>query len=164
MFIMNRPELYNKTVDILVQAYMNDTLQHANCHACAVGNLIAANMGIGYSKSKYETTMWNREFPVWIDVHCMKADGQHLNFCNYTGEAKEQIDATGYSPYETAGIELAFESNRDNGSTADERMFNSLLAVIEYLDKIHENKDATITEQSKKKFHDYRVSREPAAL
>lgn len=161
---MNRPELYNKTVDILVQAYMNDTLQHGNCHACAVGNLVAANCGYNMG----QLGLWYRNgllvVSSWPNVHCVNEDGQYLNFCNYTGEAKEQIDATGYSPIETAGIELAFESTRENGNTDDERMFNSLLAVIDYLDKIHENEDATITNQSKQKFHDHRVSRQPAAV
>lgn len=162
---MNRPELYNKTVDILVQAYMNDTLQHGNCHACAVGNLVAANMGLNYRKNDLGHSMWlSTQEPMWQDVHCMGFNGQYLNFCNYVGGAKEQIDATGYSPIETAGIELAFESTRENGNTDDERMFNSLLAVIDYLDKIHENEDATITNQSKQKFHDHRVSRQPAAV
>lgn len=42
---MKRPELYQKTVDILVKAYFDDTLQHGNCYACAVGNIIAGNCG-----------------------------------------------------------------------------------------------------------------------
>ncbi len=43
---MKNKSLYDKTVSILVDAYMNDTLQHGNCFACAVGNIVAANCDV----------------------------------------------------------------------------------------------------------------------
>lgn len=38
---MTNKERFDETVDILVKAYLNDTLQHGHCAACAVGNIIA---------------------------------------------------------------------------------------------------------------------------
>jgi hypothetical protein len=42
---MIKEPLYHKTIGILVDAYFDDTLQHGNCSACAVGNLVAAAKG-----------------------------------------------------------------------------------------------------------------------
>jgi hypothetical protein len=48
---MNRPEVYHKSVQILYDAYFNDTLDvMVNCYACAVGNLIAGNLGMEIEK------------------------------------------------------------------------------------------------------------------
>jgi hypothetical protein len=35
---------FSNTIDILVKAYLNDTLQHESCSACAVGNLVSHSM------------------------------------------------------------------------------------------------------------------------
>lgn len=40
---MKKPELYQKTVDILLDAYNKRHLFHGVCSACAVGNIINAN-------------------------------------------------------------------------------------------------------------------------
>jgi len=42
---------FENTVDILVKAYINDTLEHNNCYACAVGNIVAHNMGERFVKA-----------------------------------------------------------------------------------------------------------------
>lgn len=36
---MNRTELYQKTVDKLLDAYSTGNLEHGNCGKCAVGNI-----------------------------------------------------------------------------------------------------------------------------
>ena len=41
---MERTELFNKSVDVLVKAYKSGSLSHYNCQACAVGNLVSAGM------------------------------------------------------------------------------------------------------------------------
>jgi hypothetical protein len=43
---------FNHTVNVLVKAYLNDTLRHNNCYACAVGNMIASANGFKYSMLK----------------------------------------------------------------------------------------------------------------
>lgn len=134
---MKNKELYNKTVDILVQAYFNDTLRHGDCKACAVGNLIQANGG------------FNNFFTTWTEVFITVYGEQAVNPTEYYGEAKREIDSTGYAWPDLAKIEKAFESA--NGIN-DEKMFNGLMAVIEVLDQIHENTDQEVTKVSKQKF------------
>jgi hypothetical protein len=41
----NMKATFENSVDVLVKAYLNDTLEHGQCHACAVGNLICAETG-----------------------------------------------------------------------------------------------------------------------
>lgn len=45
---MNRPDLYQKTVDLLLDAYNNQTLKHGDCTACAVGNICGNNARWSY--------------------------------------------------------------------------------------------------------------------
>lgn len=55
---MNRPDLYQKTIDTLVDAYYKDELKHSDCHACAVGNILkepAKEMGVSHA-------MWTMKF------------------------------------------------------------------------------------------------------
>ena len=129
---MKNEKLYQKTVDILVQAYFNDTLEHTKCHACVVGNLCGGKSA-------------------WSEVFMTAWGEQTLVKSRYVGEAKKQIDGTGYSLKQLMKIEFAFET-ADEGDSQDEWMFNGLMAVIDVLDKIHENKNEQLTIQSKNKF------------
>ena len=141
---MKKEELYNKTVDILVQAYLNDTLQHLNCYACAVGNMIAANLGIKMIK---EDTMIK-----WEDYGDKKqvnwfAGLRGLSYASHE-EFKKEIESTGYSIVEIDKIEKAFEGVPEEG----DKMFNGLMAVIDVLDEIHENQDTLVTAAQKERF------------
>jgi hypothetical protein len=164
---MKKPELYQKTVDILVDAYFNDTLVHGRCTACAVGNIVAANLGYRIEnvlESGRRYPKWlNRDgkkmsYPAYVDgvpkgwgaVVCSNGEDQKVNLKCYNGEAKRQIDATGYSVADIALIESSFE--KAIGENEDDRMFNGLMAVIEILDMIHENTDTDITSLSKSRF------------
>jgi hypothetical protein len=154
---MKNPELYKRTVDILYQAYFNDTLVHGNCHACAVGNIVAANMGWGYTQPKSfctgnivwdtpeaQRTYWveerNNGFVTWFAAvrELSKADGNQ----------KKQIKATGYSIRELSAIEIAFE-RANCGESREDRMFNGLVAVLDCLKEIHEVEDEVATESVK---------------
>ncbi len=162
---MKQKELYEKTVSILVDAYMNDTLQHGNCYACAIGNLVAANCGFPLIPNPdtervfIEKFIWDGRIAFWGNVHSVMFRNVNTPGSNrqtvcpeqYTGRAKEEIDATGYSYQETAAIEKAFE-NVAFEEDEDKYMFNGLMAVINVLDQIHENTDVVITEASKSKF------------
>jgi hypothetical protein len=172
---MKNQELYSKTVNILEQAYLKNELMHGDCTACAVGNLIK-NSGVDCYKTVSELKvamdagaeyvsdldkpfiiMWkqvfhtseNKLFQSLLGGKSMKF--QKINSDNYKGFAKQLIDATGYTWQELAQIENAFEM-ADEGESEDEYMFNGLVAVIDSLDKIHENTDEVITKQSKAKF------------
>jgi len=155
---MIREELYHKTVGILVDAYFKDTLVHGNCKACAVGNIVAANRGIGLYSNGKGNIEWEREVCTigvgWASVFSTDPvfGGQSLRPDNYdTPTAKEQIDATGYQWQELAKIEYAFES-APKATSDEDWMFNGLMAVIEVLDQIHENTDPVVQQQSKARF------------
>lgn len=144
---MNRPELYHKTVDILVQAYFNDTLKHGTGCGCAVGNMVCANLYNG----DFKRWSYDYSWPSWnavIDYSFSKPDLK-----SYHGVAKDQIDSTGYSVRELAEIEKAFESANVIKTYSEENKFNGLMAVIEALDVIHENKDLELSTKSKNRFN-----------
>lgn len=131
---MKNKELFDNTVKILVNAYLNNSLVHNNCHACAVGNLVAANMSLKYSKN----LKWIGEQVAWstVFVTLRFQIAQMRRPWAYTGKAKQQIDATGYTWQELAQVEYAFE-RAPTGNSREERMFNGLMAVIDVLCEIH---------------------------
>lgn len=156
---MNRPELYQKTVGILVDSYFNDTLVHGNCYACAVGNMIAANCQYSFEKDGCRSLKW-KGFRGYYHPHSATVgvnDSAVFFLSNYIQEPTDlaiiQMRSTGYSMNELEKIERAFEGVIDDFSLTDEElMFAGLMAVVDALDKIHENNDQSITQQSKKRF------------
>jgi hypothetical protein len=157
---MVRQELYNKTVDILYQAYFNGTLKHVNCYACAVGNIIAANSG--YSFIPCKSPLFSSHSIVW-DITGGEYAVEGKNFApwfgaikkiKHSGTAEQQIKSTGYDINQLALIEDAFES-APAGNNDEDHMFNGLVAVLKVLDEIHQV-DQTISEQNKSRFsHHY---------
>jgi hypothetical protein len=139
---MKNKEHFDKTVKILVNAYLNNTLVHRNCHACAVGNIVAANLGIQYDQN-YK---WIGRQVAWKEVFVTirYQIAQIKRAWAYTDEAKVQIDATGYSWQDLAKIEYAFE-RAPMGRTHEDHVFNGLMAVIEVLCQIHELDETTKT-------------------
>jgi hypothetical protein len=131
---MNRPELYKKTVDILYQAYFKDTLRHANCQACAVGNIICANLG----------ALPNIKEPGSVNYKASDGIVYGIRWSNYGSHTRNpQLDVTavtGYSHKEIVKIELAFECV-SHGKCAEDYMFNGLVAVLDVLKQIHEVTD-----------------------
>lgn len=137
---MKNKELFDKTIGILVNAYLNNTLVHNNCCACAVGNIIAANLQI-----KYDPYLkWTGRQLAWSKVFVsmpFKTDQIQRPWA-YAGNAKEQIDATGYAWPDLALIEAAFE-RAPKGTDKEERMFNGLMAVVDVLCQIHDLNEET---------------------
>lgn len=138
---MKNEALYKRTCDILFDAYFNDTLRHNNCMACAVGNIVAANMGYVYNTDNRD------QFLVW--KNCIRWGWNIIVWS--LGEKSdelgdEQVKSTGYSPFELREIEKAFERCNGGVSTED-KMFNGLCAVIEVLNKIHEVEEDNQTER-----------------
>jgi hypothetical protein len=145
---MKNKALYEKTVSILVDAYMNDTLVHGNCAACAVGNICGAYGFPEPSFPFYEGP--TRES--WSELFYTASTGQFINASALKDpNVMKVINATGYHWKQLAQIERAFEM-APRGSSSDEWMFNGLMAVVEVLDLIHENIDPAVTESSKKRF------------
>lgn len=121
---------FNETINILVKAYLNDTLEHAKCHACAVGNIISASgMPLTCSAGDSET-MWLRH----IDKH-FRHGAIHWHIDEEL--AIKQIESTGYTGMELSMIERAFE-RASCGESDDEWMFNGLMAVVNVLAEIHQ--------------------------
>lgn len=142
---MKKPELYHKTVDILVQAYFNDTLEHGDYCGCAVGNLIAAHNGIEIIRTVNDIH-WGAQSPLGMGWYAFKDEPNKMPI-----DVRKAIKKTGYSFKEIYIIERAFE-NAEGGESDDEWMFNGLMAVIEVLDQIHENTDTEVTKVTKQKF------------
>lgn len=158
---MKNETLYNKTVDILVEAYFNDELISQDCCACACGNLIAKNNN--YKRVEIANkVMWvtkDGEYinPLWSNVFATGVTTffgftvnkkQWLHLQNYNAEAKEEILSTGYQLHELTQIESAFEK----GYKGADPMFNAMIAVIDVLDNIHDNKDSIRTTYTKQRF------------
>lgn len=144
-------ELFHKTVGILVSSFLNDTLRHNDCCACAVGNIIAANINAkvisppDYSTNEedffsIEGCEWRRNgqeiIPVWDDLFVTSNGQQIVDQKMYRGWVKKQIDVTGYKWQDLAKIEHAFECANFGESKAD-WMFNGLMAVVDVLCEIH---------------------------
>ena len=151
---MKNEQQYHDTINILKEAYFNDTLQHLTCAACAVGNIIAAKTGkkivlnTSYTLTKWEG--YNRDYSLnWL--YLVEYENRiSPNLPKDLDAAKEQIKATGYTSYELHLVEDAFET-ADKGNSQDDWMFNGLMAVVDVLGEIHEV-EAEQTELSKQLF------------
>jgi len=154
---------FENSVDVLLKAYLNDTLEHGNCYACAVGNLVANGLNRTLIKDwqekryKWQGTNFHCDYPSkqgWAKVFCTIGTPiyytQYLRPDSYRGIAKEQIDSTGYTWRQLAKVEKAFESAK-YGANEDDYMFNGLMAVIDVLAEIH-GIDLTVRESAKVPF------------
>lgn len=157
---------FDQTVSVLVKAYFKGTLEHGNCAACAVGNIIASSIGADVERQEFH---WKRKgvnvIPIWDEVFCSSgADDQTVIPESYKGWVKRQIDASGYSWEELALIERTFEKHNpledqrynEIDDTTDQEieeksMFNGLMSVVSVLAEIH-GVDLETTAEAKKLF------------
>jgi hypothetical protein len=150
---------FQQTVDVLVKAYLNDTLEHGVCTACAVGNIIAASLGCRVAKDNINWLRGGTEvIPIWDEVFISSYPGrQEIYPDKYKGWAKRQIDASGYTWQQLAMIEKAFETHNsgidlpedsDDEAIVQASMFNGLMAVVDVLAEIY-GIDLTSKEQAK---------------
>lgn len=142
---------FENSVNVLVKAYFDNTLAHSYCCACAVGNLVANAIDDKPSMDYLErfnfksglATSWP-----YVFVTGASTRRQRISVDRYIGEAKRQIDATGYSVEQLAKIEKAFEcapgfycaaqQSAAHARCFDETwMFNGLMAVVDVLAEIH---------------------------
>lgn len=143
---MKNPELYHRSVDILVKAYVDGYLNPMDCAACAVGNLIAGNCGYKYlSPNKWMDANGKTIVPRWWSLN---------------RRSDVEIMATGYPEADILRIEQSFmhppgrscvKMDLDSEYT-DEDIFTRLMAVLSVLDQIHEVTDESIQQSSKAKF------------
>ena len=152
---MRNQELFNRTIDILVKAYQNDTLVYSDCAACALGNMIAANNGIRLIREADFVFI----SPASNDMVCgVKYDYWHMAVWVATGKlcANASIDyinvleTTGYTAKQCAEIELSFYTGvcydpNDELDGAD-NTFQGLMSVVDTLMTIHEATETEATE------------------
>jgi hypothetical protein len=90
--------------------------------------------------------------PVWTNVFVWgEAKGGDTSM-ETRPDIRKQINSTGYTWRELMEIEKAFELGTMNKEVNDKSQFDGLMAVVECLDKIHENHDTQVTTNSKNKF------------
>lgn len=132
---------FESSVNVLVKAFLNGTLEHTNCEACAVGNLVGGHwwrylfITDGHEQYFYEEKDENY-------------GGNDFTYRRKKG--LELIEKSGYDIVQLAKIEFAFETAH-KGNTDDEWMFNGLMAVVNVLAQIH-NVDLSVRESAKQLF------------
>lgn len=120
---------FNHTINVLVQAFLNNTLVHGNCTACAVGNIITDACGLKYRINEMGELDWNGDEHAYWYTSMFGVGG-------YKVRETPGVLKTGYSPLELGKIEFAFEE-ADYGNDENEWMFNGLMAVVDVLAEIH---------------------------
>jgi len=159
---MNRPELFERTVQVLVDAYENKHLHSMSCAACTVGNLIAAANqfticnGVSWIDSNGEKVKSTND---WLSSIIDFRGG--IAYSYDKSRANELISSTGYSVAELSRIEKAFETTMSDRRTLyfgvdpairkkaivkDQRY--GLEAVYNVLLKIHEADDMLFVKQA----------------
>lgn len=132
---------FENTMDILVKAYLNDTLEHDDCTACAVGNIIKAQ-GWPVSDSsltKYDglnNSSWKLLFYTTAKKQIVNRNFHKEDLILAKQNALKVIKSTGYTVDQLARVEFAFET-ADKGQNNDDWMFNGLIAVLEIVAQIH---------------------------
>jgi hypothetical protein len=125
---MKNKELFDKTVKVLVKAYQNETLEHCDCRACAIGNMVASTL------PKLHTEL---VYPAHLAFYLCDIKNSFQIRKEYQDEYDRQLRAIGYTLDEALKIEAAFE---DTVLCVSEDIdgFKGLMAVIDVLQEIHE--------------------------
>jgi len=157
---------FNHSVNVLVRAYMNDTLEHNNCYACAVGNLVADAYGYTYTDAvdggcrKKKALLQNNGRYFDRDKSGINVGADWYNLIDFIDfidpnpqdpKGLKEIEKTGYSFEEVKAIENAFESVSEYNKSEDQYMLDGLMAVVDVLADIH-GIDITAKEEAKKLF------------
>lgn len=139
---------FNHTVNVLVQAYLNDTLVQGHPCGCAIGNLIAACNG--HKVINNQPIMWqDSSVGSGFDWYEVLFPGKIYRSPGDITLGVLQIKSTGYSIPEIRLIEEAFESTREGCKTStNESIFAGLMATVNVLAAIH-NIDLTVREEAK---------------
>jgi hypothetical protein len=144
---------FDYTVNVLVKAYLNDSLIHGDCQHCAVGEIVhAAGAPHGRMITLGSCGSWKWAFYTEIGIigsrQVIKPFGEQA-----FNDALKVIEPTGYSWEELARIEKEFERSGflSLNEDEDEAMFNGLMAVVTVLAEIH-GIDLETTEAARKLF------------
>lgn len=151
---MNRPELFVKSVDILVDAFQRGKLKNLSTCNCAVGNLISYRKGnyvddelrdnwhdiIFKYRQRYKMTKYPKS-DVKPKLSNLK---EHLDMDEFYGtdgvkEGLKELRSTEYDLNEIQQIEAAFENVSSTGvyPSSVDHVENGLIRSIKVLGKIH---------------------------
>lgn len=106
---------FNQTVNVLVQAYLNDTLSQGECAKCAVANIISEG------NVRYDFYLHGES---WF-----KALGLNTAHPSCWNPEHPDVLKTKYNASDLIKIERAFERGDD--------VFGGLMAVVDVLADIH---------------------------
>lgn len=132
---------YADTVNVLVNAFNEDTLTFRDDCGCAVGHIVAKAIGEKVVRVGDECS-WIYQRPLWSEVFLC---GMDLAPIDSVVGAADQIKATGYTIDELKKIEWAFESSLEgkhewNCMTYENRshiLFAGLLKTLEVVREIN---------------------------
>lgn len=135
---MNRPERFERSVDVLARAFFDGTLRHRDPCACAVGNLVADQIGADTAAESSASWPDHSSHDNWYDAL--------LDFIYREDEQKETDIARPlrYTNAEIREIEDAFENAPDQ--------FEGLMNVLDVLFEIHEIEDQGVRRDSREAF------------
>jgi len=145
---MKNKELYQKTVDIILDAYNSGNFQKQDCTKCAVGNIIAANFSNynhDYLKSispDYRSNGYQTWVQLFVTNKKQRIYQKAQDIYKSNPVIKSHIDCTGYNWQDLAKIEKAFESGKT--------MLDSLTKVLNVLAEIHLVEEITINKNQEK--------------
>lgn len=153
---MKNEQLYNETVDIILDAYNNGQLKYLDACGCFIGNIVAARMN--YS-GKYAAAWLICASP--ISLRRLPHSGIFMESKMSVDEFRQlgfkQIESTGYTAEEVDRMEGAFEAakhvKRDedgNRIPYDNTGLAGMKAALKVLAEIHETKEDTSIERLEK--------------
>ena len=137
---MKNKEVFDRSVNSLVQSYLNDTLEAYECKSCAVGNIVAGVLSLKLVRANATIKQENfiKDYPN-NDAGLWYKKRKVFTWWNVKKKAAQQISLTGYTEAEIFEIEKVFMLEWSR--SLYEKEFTALLAVYELLLKIHDVKE-----------------------
>lgn len=139
---------FNHTVNVLVKAYLKGTLEHGNCFACAVGNLVTDANNCTFTRGRGFGLTWKNGHPHWLDGVKF---GQIKDSDNLEA-AKKQAESTGYTLEEIAKIECAFEYGYPvDFSSPSPKSYDGYLGLMRVVDVLADIHGISLEQKSEAK-------------
>lgn len=130
---MKNKKLFDKTIGILVNAYMKGALKHCHPCACGIGNIIVANNNYKMTNHGWRTQGGGYVRQEW-----------YHNVVHGGGD-NDQILSTGYSSPQLKTLEAAFEDRNTNGMIGernDPTGYKGLMRMVDVFIDIHKGDEA----------------------
>lgn len=142
---MKNKELFDLTIGILVKAYLGNNLDQMDCAACAVGNLVSANLGYKWvENNEWEDKEGKLIIPSWDFGRLLSS--RKLCPKRLSAQGRKEIRSTGYTASQLLYIEVAFMDTEDENDN-----YTGLMNVVDTLMLIHEANETEV-KQAKELF------------